>query len=396
MYARTHIYGLIIFGAGLFAGCSQEDVTLKDTPEPEEPIAISFAAEGDYETRESYNSKRASYLGAMNSEDLCTTGFGVFASLADNKPDMMYNQEVKFTFVGDMLDPLKGYWSYEPLKYWPNNIGNLTDFFISAYAPYQELPIPTPAPEDPELTGIIGISTNNTDPYVEFRRNAKPEECVDLLWYFEKPTAIPAATAEHVAGTLDMKMRHALARLEVNVSLATAQPEGTKVLIDSISLTGRMAKTGKLHLYEQTTDTISKSPLEVKYYPVWSNQVFDKDGGGDNVDHTIVIDNDDNNALSYGIIDAQVRYIDGLPYAWQPAGLTTEPQNALSTGDRKTYVYLIPQDSPLILTVKVRYHKMTSSTNVMGIKTTTAATTTVTNPLRGNTTYSLNLILRDI
>ena len=71
------------------------------------------------------------------------------------------------------------------------------------------------------------------------------------------------------------------------------------------------------------------------------------------------------------------------------------PQNALSTGDRKTYVYLIPQPA-LTLTVLVRYHKMTTSTDDMGVKTTTAVLTNVATPLRGNTTYSLNLILSGI
>lgn len=389
-----------MIGAVLLAGCSQDDVAIEVTPE--EPVALNFCiteAETNYtdgSTRAGQTaSTRAGHTGAMDNEDLYTTGFGIFASVTagtpptyDNKPNLMYNQEVEYTHVGDMETPLTGYWSYQPVKYWPTD---LTHCYISAYAPYQELPI------DGSGTGIYGLSDNSEAPYVDYRRCEQPNEVVDLLWYYEEPAGIPAASAGYAAGTLRMKMRHALTRLEINVKLASAPAEGTKVLIDSIALTGTMAKTGRLSLSTQETEG---EGLEKKYYPVWSDQINDKDGGGGDTPHTFVIDNDDNNALSYGIIDPQVRYIKGLPYAWQPDGLKDEGlQNALSTGDRKTYIYLIPQDAPLNLTVKVRYHKMTAGSDEMRIKTTTEPFTAIGSPvdnptvLRGNTTYSLNLTL---
>ena len=311
----------------------------------------------------------------------------------------MYNQEVEYTFVGDMENPKTGYWSYQPVKYWPYDMSH---FFISAYAPYVN-----PSELNADETGIIGISDNTAVPYIEYRRCENPQSCVDLLWYFESLTKIPAATATQARGTMNMKMRHALARLEINVALASAPASGTKVLVEQISLKGRMAKTGRLSLSSQTTETVGEEPnVETKYYPVWSNQTYDKDNGGEDTDHTILIDNDDNNAASYGIIDSPIRYIDGMPYDWQPAGLRADdpetldknegPQNALSTGDRQTYIYLIPQGT-LSLEVKVKYHKMTSGgDDESGEKTTTAAVTTVANPLRGNTTYTLNLKLSDI
>ena len=187
-----------------------------------------------------------------------------------------------------------------------------------------------------------------------------------------------------------MKMRHALARLELKVALASdvvLDAGTTKVLIEKITLTGKMAKTGRLHLYEQTTEG---SGNDIKYYPVWSDQTYD-------LDHSIKIKNKDNDSESYGIIDAQVRYIEGMPYSWQPAGLSTTPQDALSTGDRKGYIYLIPQ-ATLSLTVTVKYKKWVSgeAAPTAGSKTTEAAVTTVANPLKGNTTYTLNLTLSSI
>ena len=382
-------YGLMMAGALLLmAGCSADDVVKETTSE--EPIAISFSC--NYDDPEEHPT-RAGYEGLMNIEDLYTTGFGVMASTSDTKvPNLMYNQKVEFTLVGDLEQPdpedpesrPKGYWSYEPLKYWPTS---MTNFYISAYAPYVELPIANAG----STTGIYGISANSDVPYVDYRRCDKPNQLVDLLWYYVEPASIPAATEQQPRGTLAMKMRHALARLEIKVAVG-ADPGTTKVLIEKITLKGKMAKTGRLSLSSQET---AGSGVDTKYYPVWSNQVFDKNGGGDDIDHTIEITNEDNDPDSYGIIESQVRYIPGLPYSWQPAGLSITPQDALNTGDRKGYIYLIPQDE-LELTVKVKYHKVTSGSDVPGEKTTTAATTTVANPLKGNTTYTLNLTLSGI
>ena len=370
----------------LMMSCSAEDV-VKDTTS-EEPIAISFSCNYDEEEE---NITRSGYQGVMNIEDLYTTGFGVMASVtADKKPSLMYNQEVEFTLVGDLTDPKKGYWSYSPTKYWPNNMEHC---YISAYAPYQELPIANPE----TTTGIYGISANNVEPYVEYRRCEKSNEVVDLMWYYEQPGSIPTA------GNLNMKMHHALARLELKVALAAAPASGTKVLVEEITLKGEMAKTGRLSLSSQTTEG---SGVSTKYYPVWSNQVFDKDGGGADTDHTIHITNIDNDAGSYGIIDSQVRYIPGLPYAWQPEGLkvyNAEVEgknylNALSTGDRIGYIYLIPQTT-LSLKLNVKYHKVTSTTDETGEKSIDASpdpTPITISPLYGNKTYTLTIRLSDI
>ena len=401
---RLKIYGMMMLGAMLWiTSCTSEDATKEVAPQ--EAIAISFGCNYDDEEE---NTTRAGYEGAMNTEDLYTTGFGAMASVTagtpptyDNKPNLMYNQEVEYTHVGDMENPLTGYWSYQPVKYWPTD---LTHCYISAYAPYQELPI------DGSGTGIYGLSDNSEAPYVDYRRCDNPQNVVDLLWYYEEPGSIPAA------GKLAMKMRHALARLELKVALASdvvLDPVTTKVLIEKITLTGKMAKTGRLSLCSQTTVIENEGTEDevTKYYPVWSDQVFDKDAGNNDKDHIIQIKNEDNDPESYGIIDSQVRYIPGLPYAWQPEGLkvyNAEVEgknylNALSTGDRIGYIYLIPQDE-LELTVKVKYHKVTSGSDVPGEKTTTASTLRIPTPtleeanpkLRGNKTYTLTIRLSEI
>lgn len=387
MYARER-YGIILaLVMLLMTGCSAEDAVMETMTAPEDGVAISFCCNYDDETPIT----RAGYEGTMNTEDLRTTGFGAMASVtADKKPTLMYNQEVAFTLVGDLDDPQKGYWSYEPRKYWPTD---LTDCYISAYAPYVEPSDLEGLPADE--TGIYGISANNEAPYIDYRRCEKPGKQVDLLWYYEKPSAIPAATALNEAGTLAMKMRHALARLELKVALAAAPASGTKVLVEEIILTGNMAKTGRLSLSSQDVDD---SGVEPKYYPIWTDQTYD--------DHTITIKNiskeesdDPETFVSYGIIESQVRYIPNLPHGWQPAGLSTTPQDALNTGDRKGYVYLIPQGT-LSLKINVKYHVVTEAgADTPGEKSIDASpvkTPITISPLRGNTTYSLKITLSEI
>lgn len=386
-------YGIILaLVMLLMTGCSADDAVVETMTAPEDAVAISFCC--NYNDNETPIT-RAGYEGTMNTEDLRTTGFGAMASVTagapptfDNVPNLMYNQEVEYTLVGDLIDPKKGIWSYSPTKYWPNNLEHC---YISAYAPYVNLPI-----ADPETTtGIYGISANNVAPYIDYRRCEKPGEQVDLLWYYEEPSAIPAKTALNEAGTLAMKMRHALARLDIKVALAAAPVSGTKVLVEEIILTGNMAKTGRLSLCSQEVDD---SGVEPKYYPIWTDQTYD--------DHTITIkniskeeSNDPETFVSYGIIESQVRYIPNLPHGWQPAGLSTTPQDALNTGDRKGYVYLIPQTT-LSLKINVKYHVVTEAgADTPGEKSIDASpvkTPITISPLRGNTTYSLKITLSDV
>ena len=383
----------------LIAGCSTDDVVNETTSG--EAISISFSCnydnEEENETRaadqDATGITRTGQQGVMNSEDLRASGFGVMASVTagnaapyDNKPNLMYNQEVKYTFVGDLPlnpeiqpdpEPYRGYWSYYPLKYWPSDLEHC---YISAYAPYVE-------PSELEglsetKTGIVGISGNNEAPYITYRRCKKPNEVVDLLWYYKNFAAsdkIPEATATKPAGTLNMKMRHALARLEIQVALA-APASGTKVLIEEITLTGEMTKTANLILNKDdgTGDN---------HYPHWEALATP-----DTENRTIQITNIDNDDDSYGIIDASIRYIPGMPYNWQPEGLTTTAQNALSTGDRQTYIYLIPQENWSV-TVQVKYKKLVEGQPVPESST---KSVTKANPLKGNTPYVLNITLSDI
>ena len=96
-----------------------------------------------------------------------------------------------------------------------------------------------------------------------------------------------------------------------------------------------------------------------------------------------------------------------MPYAWQPEGLKVYDAevedknylNALSTGDRIGYIYLIPQTT-LSLKLNVKYHKITSAgvdtEGEKSIEDSPDPTPITISPLYGNTTYTLTIKLSDI
>lgn len=324
---------------------------------------------------------RASYghEGLMDNAELYTTGFGVFASTEKGvTPDIMYNQEVKYTLVGDLVEPKKGYWSYEPIKYWPNSPTGITAFDICAYAPYVE----PPGVLADGTKGIIGLSGNDeTTRYVDFRRATRADEIVDLLWWHNNPYAV-------IQPTLAVSMRHALARIAINIKVKAEDagvliPDGTRLLVKSITLSSTkeapaeqtgIADKGRLILNEHngTGDNIC---------PVWEEQVLQT--------ATILFDSNERNANCYGYVDVGVRYIDGLPYDWQPEGLTTTAKNALCTVDRQAYIYLIPQDE-LTMSCEVVLQKMTNE----GVSEEVTKVNTITiTPLKGNKPYTLDLTI---
>lgn len=380
--------GLALAGL-LIAGCSQSDATTEATA-ASQPVPITFDCSTNYYTTTDTRAMSDGEVtttdtravngreGEITKTDLYLTGFGVFATQrADHKPDLMYNQQVTYTLVGDLQhpdpsNPYKGYWSYAPQKFWPSDVSHVA---FCAYAPY----VATPVADDGVTTGIVGMSGNDeTTPYILYRRCLHPEENVDLLWAYSTPTLIPEATTGKAAGTLSMTMYHALSRLKLNIKLKAAAPADTKVLVERITLSGKTAKTGKLLLNHDDTE-------DGNHYPTW--QVTETE------DRTITIDNTTCNDENYGIIDTGIGYRSELPYRWQPTGLTTTFANALTTIDRITYIYLIPQDE-LTLNCQITYHIMTASTDVT--KTTNLVAINIPDtpkPMRGNTTYCLNMVV---
>lgn len=389
MFARVSIYGIVL-AALLMTACSQNETELKSVPE-KEPVAITFSVAEPAMTRATNG--YAGFIDADN-QQLKYTGFGVFAGQnANNKPDLMYNQKVTYTFLAD--DDKNGYWSYYPIKYWPADPRGL---YFAAYAPYVES-IPDPVGE---ITGITGMTANNQEPYLDYTLSDKLEETVDLLWTCHWP---------EVLSPFSFNMYHALARVAVNVKLKDVEnvaesykSSSTKVLIRKITLSTTTAVTkGRLKLDEAKTETVTIDGKPYTYnYPTWTTQAT----GSREVN---ILNTDDSN--SYGIIAEEIRYIEGMPYSWQPDGLQLKHvkkedeswvwegvlANALCAADHhQAYVYFIPNSDALTLTCKVYYTLMDDAGHKYdGCKTATAPVAVCTpatgTPLRGNLTYQLNL-----
>ena len=179
-------------------------------------------------------------------------GFGVFAYYTDNTfyderssvADFMYNQPV--TWSGQR-------WTYDPVKYWPNEFGSnaasqgidYVTFF--AYAPFVDFDPVTgaaPAGNDPDQQQWKNItsasrSTDQGDPLVRYIVDTNPQSSVDLLWGVaaEKFQGMaPSATTTPPAvgacflnlskqvtadDAIKWRFQHALAKLNVQIVAAS-------------------------------------------------------------------------------------------------------------------------------------------------------------------------------
>ena len=124
---------LALFGLALFmAGCSEDDNVNESALSKDGTVQF-----GVQTTQMLTRATSGGTLGVIDNEDdlIKKQGFGVFGCYTGAlvyesstvTPDFMYNQQVNGEKVGsDYI------WSYNPVKYWPNN--GKTTFF--AYAPY--------------------------------------------------------------------------------------------------------------------------------------------------------------------------------------------------------------------------------------------------------------------
>lgn len=227
-------------------------------------------------------------------------GFGVFGYYTDNgsydqyaKPNLMYNQQVKYN---------TDKWTYEPVKYWPNEYGNTAasddvdrvSFF--AYAPWVKT-VPTTGAIDIgsetdaakiaqlQNYNITGMTTNSAsgDPFIKYVVDWKPATSVDLLW----GVVADASDFSPIAGTVSLtaglpfkdlvkekydknvkfNLRHALAKLNIQIdafvdgtTAANAVADNNKIFVRAITFEG-FATKGALNLNNTTADT----PLWMDY-----------------------------------------------------------------------------------------------------------------------------------
>lgn len=122
---RRILFSALAVALVAMVGCSKDEPVENFSPEN----AIQF---GTYVGRDA--STRASAIDLAGLQSINSSGFGVFAYYTgtanftgEEVPNFMKNEQV--TYSGSE-------WTYSPLKYWPNNVGEKVTFL--AYAPYHD------------------------------------------------------------------------------------------------------------------------------------------------------------------------------------------------------------------------------------------------------------------
>ena len=314
---------LIAWAATMLAACTSESENGPSANISYESIAATQQVPVTFGTYmgEQANT-RSGHAGSIDLAQLKAAGFGVLAYHTDNgnfdgtastgsQPNFMYNQEVTWATSA---------WTYSPLKYWPNSIGDFTNtgatttatttgvdrlsFF--AYAPYVEVKTSgTPLGNVTDTTrpdkGITHITANNVggNPSVTYVFDDDPAYSVDLMYgvaaqntdYGIGTTATGTITAGNpfidmtkmTTGTnIKFEFKHALARVGLLIQGAfdsttagdgsSPDPTETKITVASVVINGsNMYSQGDLNLNGGTwsnTTGMASLTLNSKINPV--------------------------------------------------------------------------------------------------------------------------------
>ena len=207
---------LFAVAAAALVACSNEELSTPDNALVSKEAPVNF----DVYTQRSMT--RGGVAGTNDNTNIGTRGFGVFAyytagEVYDAKatPNFMYNQKV--TCSGTITENQGaglGKWTYEPVKYWPNEFGqnaqsdevDYVTFF--AYAPWTDIDPttgnvkvgekPTKGANESDVDfaarlkvwenqqkyNIISVNKNTAtgDPLIKYVVDTDPATSVDLLW----------------------------------------------------------------------------------------------------------------------------------------------------------------------------------------------------------------------
>ena len=217
------------------------------------PTSIGFTTYvNSVATRATYPSVNTTpTIGAIDSDRLKTTAFGVFAQHTSETAWTGYSKSTPFNFMWNQQvtwDTENSFWTYSPVKYWPNDNQPADDqtpasqgaqaysylsFF--AYAPYVAVADPATgfdvkdvdanSDSKPDNDGIVKIENNSTNinnSYIYYRTSNdspfNPDESVDLLWATQQDLWKMKDSGEgYVNGQVNLPFRHALSKLEITV-----------------------------------------------------------------------------------------------------------------------------------------------------------------------------------
>jgi hypothetical protein len=265
---------LFAAAAAALAACSDEELSTQSQvlTSNEAPVNFSVYTERGL-------TRGGGQAGDLNNENIGANGFGVFAYYtageqydAKATPNFMYNQKVTCTGTATAGT----LWTYEPVKYWPNEYGDKaisdeTDYLtFFAYAPWTNVEpttgniVPTKSStadaetvEHQQKYNIVSVNKNNAtgDPIVKYVVDTDPATSVDLLWGVAAETAgdnyspIDGKASLTEGGPflnlvkpnnpqsdrLQFNLKHALAKVKVTIDYIADDftPTGTSKVIDA-------------------------------------------------------------------------------------------------------------------------------------------------------------------
>lgn len=313
---------LTLFAAALLiTACSTEDE--KDTAGGYTPSTdgIKFDAVLDQNTTRAYgeiaddNTLKNLTFENHPSNSAEKRGFGVLGLYTGRlkyentsvSPDFMFNQHVTFS---------SGEWTYNPVKYWPNESGDYVSFF--AYAPYEPMPM-----DDGRC--IIDMSKNYDlgDPWVNYRLskdpwnkdgNQKTEPQVDLMYGVSAANGKPLTDQYHINETgaengygiekrVSIKFIHALAcfgdKMGIRMTPALADKldgyadvKVTKVTINYKNLTNKARLVLNCYGSANWKEIISGELTVTRTYEKEVDINFPKTSAATNTDEQVISEGD--------------------------------------------------------------------------------------------------------
>lgn len=383
--------------AMMFAACSDDLKTEMSSPEIAKnntelstaQLPVSFGA---YVNRATTRAGSAGVLttDGLNAGEIAlkNVGFGVFGYYTNGElynsttvPDFFYNQQVSHNGTE---------WSYEPVKYWPNEYGkdaisDETDrlsFF--AYAPWVDVKPSTGVVTGSKTSGIVGMSRNTTkgDPFVKYITSFNPASQVDFVWGVAG--AVPEAVADNqaeidinnagVTGTFkdlvkiktDQKVqfdfKHALAQLNVQIDALVdsdvandVETNHSRIFVRSITFEG-FATQGSFNLNQDyVVDTNPEWSDMTGDNTVESDPVTIYDGRTDGKEGVSNASNEKPTGLNTNIIQPVGEYqFDANNYITVPAatvGVTKTAQNLFNSTTVDAPILVIPTGSNVNVTI---------------------------------------------
>ena len=359
----------------MLASCSSDDLSVQTAKQQD---AASLENAVSFEALSQRGLTRAGEAGAMDNAKLQTEGFGVFGYYTDlneydqtSTPNFMYNQEVKYS---------GGSWTYEPIKYWPNEYGNkaqsddIDKLTFFAYAPYT-VNTPATGKVTEDQVGITGFTRNTAagDPYVKYVGSLDPRQCVDLCWGVcadaDKTWGIiqggnqtmeadfPWLNVQRPQKSLGQKMKftfkHALSQLNVQIDAdvntdqhgeGDALDGNTKVFVRSITFNG-FAMKGALNLNNEEAGVpnwkgynCNNEPLQSEAYTIYDGMMDGKEGTG----YT---------ASSEKVTGLNATIIQNAKWGSDQKGVTKAEKNLFNSTDVDAPIYVIPTGDALTVTI---------------------------------------------